>query len=622
MYRIWRDSGIVRELLFPVLFLVVFAAAAIAEQQVLSRSADVLSAAICLSVSFLCFQHSGFGAGRCGNTDMAASIGIGYFIASLIFFSRIVIPNLSLPFSFGSSENYLRVYARSFEALSLLLFIAFRRHRFGKRISLSVMLLWAAALPLLLFVINGPAGESGDFGHPEFLAGASVAVSAVYLLSTAVLSRQGRSISKRAASRAFLAIVFGVSAQAAAVFETLLGLSFYDASAVLGCLSSSGVLSMAFVLTDRRADIIHFSRLGRSRKRLRASETRMRQTLAMARLGSWEVDPESEEGGWSAGMLELFGESAAGPIPGEDMVMRGVDEKDRAALVAFLQRTRLEGGEHSGDFRFSRQDGEVWHGRIVCSSGPDTGRGRRMLYTVQDVTHEKRAEELRDDVERITHHDLRTPINAVIFTTYLLEKTSLDGGQSEFVENIRTTCTLMHDQINRSLNLYRIERGTYRLEPERLELLSVIDRAMKHLDPLRDGRNLTISPLLNGERPGNGSSCYISGEESLLYTLIVNLLKNAMEASPYGESIQVDMYRNDHMVIAIKNCGAVPEEMRTCFFEKYASAGKPGGTGLGTYSARLIAEVHGGSIELTSANEQETEVTVSLPLESPGDGKE
>jgi signal transduction histidine kinase len=65
--------------------------------------------------------------------------------------------------------------------------------------------------------------------------------------------------------------------------------------------------------------------------------------------------------------------------------------------------------------------------------------------------------------------------------------------------------------------------------------------------------------------------------------------------------------------IAIHNAGVVPEAVRDRFFEKYATSGKRSGTGLGTYSAQLIAKAHGGHIEFTTSEAEGTRVTVVLP---------
>jgi nitrogen-specific signal transduction histidine kinase len=56
----------------------------------------------------------------------------------------------------------------------------------------------------------------------------------------------------------------------------------------------------------------------------------------------------------------------------------------------------------------------------------------------------------------------------------------------------------------------------------------------------------------------------------------------------------------------------VPAQIRDSFFDKYATAGKTHGTGLGAYSAKLMATVQQGSITM-STNAQKTCLTVRLP---------
>jgi len=85
-----------------------------------------------------------------------------------------------------------------------------------------------------------------------------------------------------------------------------------------------------------------------------------------------------------------------------------------------------------------------------------------------------------------------------------------------------------------------------------------------------------------------------------------------VEASPKKETITVAMNQGEGITISIHNQGTVPEEIRDNFFEKYATAGKYSGTGLGTYSARLIAETLGGEISLETLEENGTTIRISF----------
>ena len=96
--------------------------------------------------------------------------------------------------------------------------------------------------------------------------------------------------------------------------------------------------------------------------------------------------------------------------------------------------------------------------------------------------------------------------------------------------------------------------------------------------------------------------------------MVCNLVRNAKEASPKGGIVDICLAAGETITLSVQNQGIVDSEIRDRFFEKYVTSGKPKGTGLGTYSARLIAEVHGGCINLYTSDEKHmTTVTIDLP---------
>jgi len=69
------------------------------------------------------------------------------------------------------------------------------------------------------------------------------------------------------------------------------------------------------------------------------------------------------------------------------------------------------------------------------------------------------------------------------------------------------------------------------------------------------------------------------GDELLCYSMFSNLFKNAVEASNAKHVIKIDLHAvNDAAMISIVNHGTVPKEIRDRFFDKFVTAGKPGGT--------------------------------------------
>ena len=63
----------------------------------------------------------------------------------------------------------------------------------------------------------------------------------------------------------------------------------------------------------------------------------------------------------------------------------------------------------------------------------------------------------------------------------------------------------------------------------------------------------------------------------------------------------------------LTNKGGTAPDFRERFFEKYATYGKPDGTGLGTYSARLMARTMGGELSLDASVAGQTTLVLHLP---------
>ena len=96
--------------------------------------------------------------------------------------------------------------------------------------------------------------------------------------------------------------------------------------------------------------------------------------------------------------------------------------------------------------------------------------------------------------------------------------------------------------------------------------------------------------------------------------MLSNLMMNAFQASPVGGVVTISLSQKENVSITIRNMGEVPMDVREMFFDKYVSSSGAGGSGLGTYSARLIARTHGGDVAVDTSVSGETSVVVNLPL--------
>jgi len=221
---------------------------------------------------------------------------------------------------------------------------------------------------------------------------------------------------------------------------------------------------------------------------------------------------------------------------------------------------------------------------------------------------------MRDEVERMTRHDLKSPLNAVITVpAMLLEEANLTPDERELLQMLQESGYRMLQIINSSLDMYKMEIGRYQYNPEPVDVIRVVNQIRGEARELMNQKGIDIFFMMGAKPARTGDALWVSGEEMLLYTMLANLIKNAVEASPEGESITISMDQGDMAVVRIHNQGEVPREIKDKFFQKYATAGKKGGTGLGTYIAKLITKTLGGEISMNSSAAEGTLITVKLP---------
>ncbi len=228
---------------------------------------------------------------------------------------------------------------------------------------------------------------------------------------------------------------------------------------------------------------------------------------------------------------------------------------------------------------------------------------------------------LQEDIEHIMRHDLKSPLNAIIsLPEILLEECDFTASQREFVGMIIESGYTMLEMINRSLDLLKMERGTYEFCPEPVDILSVVRRVLREVAPRITSKNLQVTLQLNNRPPQTGQTIMVMAESLFCYSMFSNLLKNAVEASPRNERITVGFEAGEEVTISIDNSGEVPENIRSHFFDKFVTSGKSSGTGLGTYSARLIALTQKGTIVLDTTVVGRTCIRVTIPAagEAPG----
>lgn len=231
-----------------------------------------------------------------------------------------------------------------------------------------------------------------------------------------------------------------------------------------------------------------------------------------------------------------------------------------------------------------------------------------------DITERKEHQNFHSDMEKVIHHDLKTPLNSIIgFPKIMLTDKNLPAEYREYLMIILLSGQNMLNLINASLNLYRIEEGTYQFNREKTDVLSQLLQVKSILKEDCRKKRTEILLLMNGEPFPEKREFTIFTEKSLFNSILVNLVKNAVEASPPDEAITVELTGNEeHPEIAIHNKGIIPEQIRDRFFEKNVTMGKKDGNGLGTYSAKLMARAINIDVSYKTAEKEGTTLFLKL----------
>lgn len=237
-----------------------------------------------------------------------------------------------------------------------------------------------------------------------------------------------------------------------------------------------------------------------------------------------------------------------------------------------------------------------------------------IIFVIRDIRERKKHEEIKEGVEKILRHDLKNPLNVIhAIPDVLLVDKNLTENQQEGLLIIKKACRQILNQIDVYFNLQKIENGTFKYNPHEVDVLDILNNVIMQHKNLVNQKKCEISVIVDSKMAVPGVTKTISTEETLFSNMFSNLLKNALEASPRGEQITVTITSTPHFSLSVHNFGTIPEEIRSRFFSKYVTSGKEYGTGLGAYSAKLIAGVIGGIIAFQTDDTKGTTLTVAFP---------
>lgn len=282
----------------------------------------------------------------------------------------------------------------------------------------------------------------------------------------------------------------------------------------------------------------------------------------------------------------------------------GTSEACRTCGAVLSILSALGGKESTEECRITqRGTGQAFDLRVKASPLKLAGRPI-ILFSAHNITDEKR----RNILERTFFHDIINSVGGILGAATLLQEDPTGDEVSSFAQLIGQSATEVINEVRSHRELIAAENGHLTLNPQEVkldELLRDIARLYcRH--PVAEGRSLEVEPC------GEGFSIYT--DRTLLFRILGNMAKNALEASPPGEEVMLGCDRwGDGARLWVRNEGLMPRETQLQVFQRsFSTKGK--GRGLGTYSMRLLGERYlGGQVSFSSTKERGTIFWIELP---------
>lgn len=236
---------------------------------------------------------------------------------------------------------------------------------------------------------------------------------------------------------------------------------------------------------------------------------------------------------------------------------------------------------------------------------------RKNLMLEAEIRRRTKAEMVRDEVERINRHDLKSSLSLVIgYPELLLTEGGLNEQQVKSVKRIRAAGYRMLDMIRNHLNMFKMEHGIYTLRQKPVDLVETACALEEEFAPLLSSLGVSLNIELDEAEVVGVERFTVRGEEPMLRAMLRNLIQNAIEASNRDGLVLVRLENGPRKGVSVYNQTSVPTEIRHRVFDKYVTHGKENGTGLGTYIAALIARTHGANIVMRTDDQAGTLMTV------------
>jgi signal transduction histidine kinase len=210
--------------------------------------------------------------------------------------------------------------------------------------------------------------------------------------------------------------------------------------------------------------------------------------------------------------------------------------------------------------------------------------------------------ERKSDFVAKVSHELRTPLTSIKGAMeYLSARFSMHTDTNydtneliTFFNVIKNNAERLVRMVNDTLDLERIESGAFDIQFSNFDILNVIKDVITGFHSITSKKKITFGLI-------SDTDTLIFADEDRIRQVMINLISNAIKASPRESEVQISISGSAHnVIVSVKDQGhGIPPEEHEKVFDKFYTRGAKDGSGLGLSICKGIIEAHYGSIKVS-----------------------
>ena len=242
-----------------------------------------------------------------------------------------------------------------------------------------------------------------------------------------------------------------------------------------------------------------------------------------------------------------------------------------------------------------------------------------IVKSFRDITRELDIDKTKTEFVSLASHQLRTPLSAINWYTEMLlsgDVGPITEGQEKYLTEVYKGNQRMISLVNALLNVTRMTLGTFVLEPEEIDLTTLIYSVLSEQTPESSKKGLNINTDFAPQMPR------VTSDAKLLRMVIQNLISNAIKYTPEGGvvdiSLKLDADASSFELIVADSGVGIPKNQQAQIFSRLFRAdnvrtNNTEGTGLGLYIVKAIVDNSGGRVWFESEENNGSVFHVELP---------